>query len=40
MATAIRMTPNERRRRHSALLRGVIENDIGWWSATYLDALG
>ena len=39
MARAIRMTPNERRRRHSALLQGVIENDIGWWSATYLDAL-
>lgn len=40
MAQAIRMTANERRRRHAALLQGVIENDIGWWSAKYLDALG
>lgn len=39
MARAMRMTANERRRRHSALLRGVIEHDVGWWSATYLDAL-
>lgn len=39
MAEATRMTPNERRRRHSALLQGVIEQDVGWWSATYLDAL-
>ena len=40
MAMATSMSANERRRRHSALLRGVIENDVGWWSATYLDALG
>lgn len=40
MARAIKMTSNERRRRHSALLKGVIENDVNWWSQTYLDALG
>ncbi|RNF32896.1 alpha,alpha-trehalose-phosphate synthase (UDP-forming) [Paracoccus methylarcula] len=40
MAKAIRMTANERRRRHSALLQGVIENDVGWWSSSYLDVLG
>lgn len=39
MARAMRMTANERRRRHSALLRDVVEHDVGWWSATYLDAL-
>lgn len=39
MARAMEMTPNERRRRHSALLRDVLEHDVGWWSATYLDAL-
>ncbi|MCF3973243.1 alpha,alpha-trehalose-phosphate synthase (UDP-forming) [Paracoccus salsus] len=39
MARAMRMTANERRRRHAALLRGVIEQDVGWWSAAYLDAL-
>ncbi|PHQ72063.1 MAG: hypothetical protein COB97_00420 [Paracoccus sp.] len=39
IARAMRMTANERRRRHSALLRDVVEHDVGWWSATYLDAL-
>lgn len=39
MARAMRMTANERRRRHSVLLREVVEHDVGWWSATYLDAL-
>lgn len=40
MALATQMSANERRRRHSALLQGVVENDVGWWSSTYLDALG
>lgn len=39
IARAMHMTANERRRRHSALLRDVVEHDVGWWSATYLDAL-
>lgn len=39
MAQAMAMTPNERRRRHSALLRDVVEHDVCWWSAQYLDAL-
>lgn len=39
MALAMRMSANERRRRHSALLREVVEHDVGWWSASYLDAL-
>ena len=39
MAIAMRMGANERRRRHAALLRDVVEHDVGWWSATYLDAL-
>jgi len=40
MARAMRMSANERRRRHSALLQGVVERDVGWWSASYLHALG
>ena len=40
MARAMRMPADERRRRHSALLQGVVEQDVGWWSATYLDTLG
>ncbi|SIT01511.1 alpha,alpha-trehalose-phosphate synthase (UDP-forming) [Paracoccus saliphilus] len=40
MAQAIRMPADERRRRHSALLQGVIENDVSWWSSSYLDTLG
>lgn len=39
MAEAVHMTPKERRRRHAALLQGVVECDVGWWSATYLAAL-
>lgn len=40
METAMRMSANERRRRHAALLREVVEHDVAWWSASYLDALG
>jgi trehalose 6-phosphate synthase len=40
MEIAVRMPANERRRRQSALLQGVIEQDVSWWSATYLGALG
>jgi trehalose 6-phosphate synthase len=39
MAQAMLMPLEERRERHAALLKGVVEHDIGWWSATYLDAL-
>jgi trehalose 6-phosphate synthase len=39
MQQAITMPLEERRARHAALLRGVVEQDVGWWSATYLDAL-
>lgn len=39
MARAMRMTANERRRRHAVLLRDVVEHDVAWWSASYLDAL-
>lgn len=40
MLQAINMSANERRRRHSALLRDVVEHDVGWWSRRYLEALG
>ncbi|SNR55156.1 trehalose-6-phosphate synthase [Paracoccus sediminis] len=39
MHQAIAMPLDERRSRHAALLRGVVEQDVGWWSKTYLDAL-
>ncbi|SNT68565.1 alpha,alpha-trehalose-phosphate synthase (UDP-forming) [Paracoccus seriniphilus] len=39
MAQAMHMTANERRQRHSVLLRDVVEHDVSWWSARYLDAL-
>lgn len=39
MARAMRMTANERRRRHAVLLRDVVEHDVTWWAAQYLDAL-
>lgn len=39
MHQAIDMSLDERQARHAALLRGVIEQDVGWWSRTYLDAL-
>jgi trehalose 6-phosphate synthase len=39
MAQAVRMSLEERRERHAALLKGVVEQDIAWWSATYLKAL-
>lgn len=39
MKQAIAMPLDERRDRHAALLRGVVEQDVGWWSAAYLDAL-
>ncbi|MGZ3217891.1 alpha,alpha-trehalose-phosphate synthase (UDP-forming) [Paracoccus sp. T5] len=40
MAEAFRMPLEERRRRHAALLKGVIDHDVAWWSDAYLDALG
>ncbi|MBM3603768.1 MAG: trehalose-6-phosphate synthase [Alphaproteobacteria bacterium] len=40
MAEAMRMPLEERQRRHAALLQDVVEHDVGWWSATYLAALG
>lgn len=40
MRRAIDMTSNERRARHSALLRDVVENDVAHWSHAYLKALG
>ncbi|MDM7459168.1 MAG: trehalose-6-phosphate synthase [Paracoccus sp. (in: a-proteobacteria)] len=39
MAEALAMTATERRRRHSALLQNVVDRDVGWWSATYLNRL-
>ena len=39
MQQAIAMPLDERRDRHAALRRGVIDHDVGWWSATYLEAL-
>lgn len=39
MRQAIAMPLDERRDRHAALLHGVVERDVGWWSATYLKAL-
>lgn len=40
MAEALAMSPAERRRRHAALLQGVIEQDVAWWSSRYLERLG
>uniref|UniRef100_UPI00396CADEC alpha,alpha-trehalose-phosphate synthase (UDP-forming) n=1 Tax=Paracoccus sp. TaxID=267 RepID=UPI00396CADEC len=40
MAQAMRMSREERRDRHAALLEDVIKHDVAWWSATYLKALG
>ncbi len=39
MLRAIRMPLDERRRRHAALLKKVVEHDVGWWSSSYLSAL-
>ena len=39
MAQAMRMTLEERRERHSRLLKGVVEQDIAWWSRAYLTTL-
>ena len=39
MRDAYLMPLDERRDRHAALLRGVRENDVSWWSSRYLDAL-
>lgn len=39
MHQAIDMPLAERVARHSALLRTVVERDVGWWSRTYLDNL-
>lgn len=33
------MPLHERQARHRSLLRGVVEQDVGWWSRTYLAAL-
>ncbi|MDP0926953.1 trehalose-6-phosphate synthase [Paracoccus onubensis] len=40
MMQAIDMNLAERRRRHSALLEGIIRHDVNWWSSAYLSALG
>ncbi|MFD1796601.1 trehalose-6-phosphate synthase [Paracoccus aurantiacus] len=40
MKRAIEMTPNERRRRHAALLQDVVEHDVSWWVDRYLQTLG
>ncbi|MCZ0960292.1 alpha,alpha-trehalose-phosphate synthase (UDP-forming) [Paracoccus benzoatiresistens] len=39
MHQAIDMGLEERQARHAALLRCVMEHDVGWWSRAYLDAL-
>ncbi|MFC3628490.1 trehalose-6-phosphate synthase [Paracoccus angustae] len=39
MQQAIDMPLEERQARHAALLRCVVERDVGWWSAAYLEAL-
>ena len=39
MRQAITMPLEERQERHAALLQGVIERDVGWWSSTYLNTL-
>lgn len=39
MAQAMRMSQAERRHRHAALLNGVLDHDIAWWSRAYLDQL-
>ena len=39
MAQAMRMSQAERRDRHAALLEGVVDHDVAWWSRTYLEAL-
>lgn len=37
--TALTMPLEERRERHAPLRRSVFEEDIGWWSENYLEAL-
>lgn len=39
IATALSMSLDERKTRHAALLKGVLEQDIHWWTRSYLDAL-
>ncbi|RJE82391.1 hypothetical protein [Paracoccus onubensis] len=40
MMQAINMNLAERRHRHSALLEGIMEHDVNWWSSAYLSVLG
>ncbi|GIT89781.1 alpha,alpha-trehalose-phosphate synthase (UDP-forming) [Jannaschia pagri] len=39
IAAALTMPLEERMSRHGALMRGVFEQDIAWWTTTYLDRL-
>lgn len=39
MLTALTMPPDERRRRHRALMDGLLATDVHWWSRAFLDAL-
>jgi trehalose 6-phosphate synthase len=39
IARALAMPLEERKARHAALRRGVFEQDVGWWTRTYLDRL-
>lgn len=37
--TALTMPAQERQRRHAALMQGLLERDVHWWSRAFLDAL-
>jgi trehalose 6-phosphate synthase len=39
IGTALRMEPGERRERHAESLRSLHEQDIHWWTSTFLKAL-
>lgn len=40
MMTALAMPLNERKRRHAALMRVLLKQDVHWWSRGFLTALG
>lgn len=40
IARALAMPLEERKQRHAAMLESVVKQDVRWWSATYLEALG